>query len=283
LTVLSLAAALLVASSAAQSGGPIDVAGMLARIGEEVEQYFARAQSVVCQELVRLTPLGLDMMFDGSHARQLVYELRIGWDASAGDDAPDIKVMREIVTVDGRKPKPKDEPGCMDPKSVSEEPLTMLLPGRQREYIFTYAGIGRESDRSAVILDYKSREKGKIAVTRNKDCISIELPGYTQGRIWVDQASAQVLRLDERLTGMVDFDVPAEKPRGRRESQMTLERADSSTRYKKVAFTDPEETLLLPASIESLTIFRNAGTPRMRKSQVFSNYRRFVTGGRVVE
>lgn len=258
------------------------MAGILARIGEEVEQYFARAQSVVCQETVRLMPLGLDMMFDGSHARQLVYELRIGWDASP-DDAPDIKVMREIVTVDGRKPKPKDEPGCMDPKPVAAEPLTMLLPGRQHEYTFTYAGIGREADRPAVILDYKSRQKGKIEVTRNKDCISVDLPGYTQGRIWIDQSSAQVLRLDERLTGMVDFDVPPEKPRGRRESPMTLERADSSIRYKKVAFSEPEETLLLPASIESLTIFRNAGTPRLRKTQVFSNYRRFVTGGRIVQ
>ena len=68
LTVLALAAVLLAVSSSAQPGGPIDVAGILARIGEEVEQYFARAQSVVCQESVRLMPLGLDMMFDGTHA-----------------------------------------------------------------------------------------------------------------------------------------------------------------------------------------------------------------------
>jgi hypothetical protein len=49
-----------------------------------------------------------------------------------------------------------------------------------------------------------------------------------------------------------------------------------------VAFTEPHETLMLPVSIETLTIVRNAGAPRVRKTQEFSNYRRFVTGGRVV-
>src|SRR5262245_40036783 len=126
------AAVLITVSSAAQPGGPIDVPGILARVGEQVEQYFARAQSVICQETVRLIPLGLDMLFDGSHARQRVYELRSAWQAPPGsDEPPDIKVLREIVSINGRKPRPKDEPECLDPKDVSPEPLAMLLPGRQ--------------------------------------------------------------------------------------------------------------------------------------------------------
>jgi len=196
-TILPLGAAvLMVVSTAAQPTGPIDVRGILARVGEQVEQYFARAQSVVCQETVRLTPLSYDLAFDGSHQRQLVYELRIAWEAPLGsDEPPDIKVLREIVTIDGRKPRPKDEPGCLDPKPVSPEPLAMLLPGRQREYVFTYAGLGKADDRPAVMLDYRSREKGKIDVTRSKDCISVELPGYTAGRVWLDQGTGDVLRL----------------------------------------------------------------------------------------
>jgi hypothetical protein len=50
-----------------------------------------------------------------------------------------------------------------------------------------------------------------------------------------------------------------------------------------VTFRDPDETLMVPASIESLTIVRNAGVPRLRTTQTFSNYRRFVTGGRIVK
>jgi hypothetical protein len=63
---------------------------------------------------------------------------------------------------------------------------------------------------------------------------------------------------------------------------MTVERADSTIRYRRVRFDDPGETVMLPASIETLTIVRNAGTPRFRTTQVFSDYRRFMTGGRVV-
>jgi hypothetical protein len=55
-----------------------------------------------------------------------------------------------------------------------------------------------------------------------------------------------------------------------------------SIRYKPVAFADPDETLLLPASIDSVTVIRNSGVPRLRTTQTFANYRRYVTGGRLV-
>src|SRR5262245_23858379 len=138
------------------------------------------------------------------------------------------------------------------------------------------------------MLEYRSLETGKVSVTqlegRPKHCFMVDTPGHSRGRIWIDQATGEVLRLDERLTGMVDFDVPPENPRRRGVSTpMTLERADSSTRYKRFHFSDPDETLLLPASVESVTVIRNSGTPRLRTTQVFTNYRRFVTGGRIVQ
>jgi hypothetical protein len=270
-------------SAAARSPDAVDVVALLARVGEQVEQYFARAQSIVCEETVRLQSLGADLMTDGSHARQLVYQLRMAWEPpSTGDGPPDIHVLREIVTIDGRRPRPKDEPGCMDPKPVSPEPLAMLLPARQRDYAFTWAGAGRSDGRPAAMLDYRSLESGPVKVTRRNDCISIELPGRSRGRVWIDQATGDVLRLDERLTGMFDVDVPPER-RGVPTGFMTIERADSSIRYKRFAFRDPLEALMLPASIETVTVIRNAGAPRVRKTQVFSNYRRFVTEGRIVQ
>ena len=63
-------------------------------------------------------------------------------------------------------------------------------------------------------------------------------------------------------------------------SYMTIERADSSIRYRRVPFSDPDETMLLPESIESLTVLRT-GLQSTRRMQVFSNYRRFLTSGRV--
>ena len=64
---------------------------------------------------------------------------------------------------------------------------------------------------------------------------------------------------------------------------MIVERLDSSIVYKRVEFNDPDESLVLPVTKEAITVVRNAGTPRLRTSVNFSHYRRFITGGRIVE
>jgi hypothetical protein len=281
LTLLGLATV----SAAGQTRSQIDMAGVLARVGEQVEEYFARAQSVICREAVRVQSLGADLLSDGSRARTIVSELRIDWQpASDQDDKPDANVVRDVVTVNGRAPRPDDDVGCMDPKPTSPEPLSMLLPHKQRDFAFTWGGIGRVDGRTAVMIDYRSLESGPMTVTRNEECVNIELPGRNRGRIWIDQGTGEVLRLDERLTGMVDVDIPAD-PKRRSLPSLTwiIERVDMSIRYKRVPFTEPDETLMLPASIETVTVIRNAGIPRVRKSQVFSDYRRFLTGGRIVQ
>lgn len=283
---LGLAAwSLAVVSAAAQSREPaVDMAGLLARVGAQVEEYFARAQSVICRETVRVQSLGTDLLGDGSRARQVVSDLRIAWlPAADADDAPEANVLRDVVSVNGRPPRPKDEFGCMDPKPVSPEPLAMLLPNKQRDYAFTWAGLGRVDGRAAAMIDYRSLESGPVTVTRQDDCVSIELPGRNRGRVWIDQETGDVLRLDERLTGMFDVDVPPDPKRRWPTASWMIERADMSIRYKRVTFRDPDERFMLPASIDTLTVIRNAGVPRVRKSQVFSDYRRFVTEGRIVQ
>jgi hypothetical protein len=76
--------------------------------------------------------------------------------------------------------------------------------------------------------------------------------------------------------------VPREHSRGTGVFSMVIERADSSIRYRAVKFDDPDETLMLPRSIETTTVWRNASINRMRMTQQFSDYRRFVTDGRIV-
>jgi hypothetical protein len=53
-------------------------------------------------------------------------------------------------------------------------------------------------------------------------------------------------------------------------------------RYKAVAFRDPDEVMLLPESIESVTVVRG-GLQSTRRTETFSGYRRFLTAGRVVK
>src|SRR4051794_23032427 len=261
----------------------ISVDQVLARVAEAVERYYARAQSLICLESVRMQSLGADLLSDSSPARRLDYELRVAWDPATDGGAPEANVLRQLVKINGRPPRPKDEPGCMDPRAVSPEPLSMFLSKGQRDYVFTVAGPAKIDSRDAWMLDYRGREVGPVSVTSKKDCFSIELPGRSRGRAWIDAATGDVLRLDEHLTGIVDVTLPKEHRLAGGANYVVVERLDSSVRYRPVSFEDPEEVLMLPASISTVTVVRNAGVPRLRTEQVFSKYQRFLTGGRILQ
>ena len=254
----------------------------VARVGDYVEKYYARAQSIMVDENVAIQPLGLDLRKEG-FARRLTYELRVEWNPDeTGEDSP-AKVTRQLIAINGRPPKPDQEPECLDPRSTSPEPLAFLLPDRREKFIFKAAGLGRVDGRTAMMIDYRSVRPEQPKVEWREECVSIDLPGRARGRIWADPETSEILRLDEGIIGLVDIDVPRRQQRPGSPMYMTIERADSSIRYRRVAFTDPDEILVLPASIETTTIVKNSGSPRTRISQTFTNYRRFVTGSRIVQ
>jgi hypothetical protein len=259
------------------------VEDVVARVGERVGQWYARAQSLVSTETVSIQPLRADFSSQ-EFPRRLSYELRVAWDAPAdGGELPEASVVRQILTINGRVPKPKDEPGCMDPKPVTPEPLGMLLPAQRKDFAFNAAGTTRVDGRAALIIDYRSVKVGTPELTWTDDCVSVDLPGRSRGRIWVDAETHDVLRLDEHLVGMFDFPVPRDHQRRGAPRDMTIERADSSIVYRRVSFTDPVETLMLPAVVETVTVIRGGSTQRYRITQRFSGYKRFLTGGRIVE
>lgn len=265
----------------AAGGQRVAVDTTVERLGDYVERYYTRAQSLIVDELVSVQPLARDLSAEG-FARRLAYELRVEWTPESADGEP-AKVTRHLVAVNGRPPRPNHEPECLDPKSVTPEPLAFLLPDRRHKFVFAAAGLGRIEGRRATMLDYRSRAPEPPKVTWTEDCGSIELPGRSRGRIWADPETAEILRVDEGLTGMVDIRIPPSKQRIGTPLYWTIERADSSVRYRRVAFTDPDETLVLPVTIETVTIVRDSGSPRTRISQTFSNYRRFVTASRIVQ
>ena len=284
-TWIALVAGLATVLPAAGGSEPAaDLTAILTRVGQRVEQYYTRAQSIVALEAVRIQPLAADLSPVG-FGRRLAYELRVTWDPQRElGTLPEATVLREILTVNGRTPRESDdEAGCMDPKPVSPEPLGMLLASRRGEYAFSSAGTTRNIDgRAAMMLDYKALAAGQADVQWEENCVTISLPGRSRGRIWIDAATDDVLRLDEHLVGLFEFRVPPKHTRGGGPSHMVVERADSSIRYKPVEFQDPEERLILPASIETVTVIRGSGAPRVRITQQLSDYRRFLTGGRLV-
>jgi hypothetical protein len=263
-------------------GQSINADTSVARVGDYVERYYARAQSIIVDENVAIQPLGPDLRYDG-FARRLTYELRVEWNPDADNDDSPAKVTRQLITVNGRPPKPNQEPECLDPRSTSPEPLAFLLPERREKFVFKAAGLGRVGGREAVMIDYRSVKPEEPKVEWKEECVSIDLPGRARGRIWADPETSEILRLDEGMIGLVDIKVPHKQQRPGGPTYMTIERADSTIRYRRVSFTDPDEILLLPGSIETTTVVRNSGSPRTRITQTFTNYRRFVTGSRLVQ
>lgn len=261
---------------------------VLARVGEQVRQFFARAQSLVCLETVRLQPLDMGLA-SGSFGRTVESELRLSWDPDDLERRPvEARTLRTVLKVNGHPPRRNDHNDCTDPEQNESEtqPLSMLLPDQQRDYVFTPGKPERVDGRWAHVVQYRVTTPMSVSVEEipgKDDCISFNIEGGTRGRIWIDADTFQVLRLDQALVGLVDIPLPRRTlARSGGELRWTLERHDISIRFKPVRFSEPEETLLLPVSSTALRITRGSGQPRLRTTIDYTNYRRFLTGVRVI-
>ena len=244
-----------------------------------VEGYFGRAQSLVAEETVTLEHLRPDLTADG-FGRRLDYEIRVEWNPD--DDSSRASVVRHLLRVGRRPPKPGSEPECLDPKGISPEPLAFLLREQRDRFLFRESRMAKIGGRQAVVLDYRPATRDAPTLTGTKDCIHIDMPGRTQGRVWVDPNTHAVLRLDESIVGITDVRVPRELQKGGWGLHVTVERADSTIRYQPVTFAEPDETLLLPTRVETVTVIRSTGVQRLRVTQTYRNYRRFLTDTRLL-
>ncbi len=270
---------------AGQAADPAALAGVLRRVGERVEQYFARAQSIVCIEVVGLMPVDSVGL---SRGRTVESELRLSWEPSDENPIPiEARMLRQVIKVNGRAPRKNDRENCTSPEQQTSEvqPLSMLLPQQRDEYTFKLAAPGRVDNRAAIVIDYRMVDKPTVKselIDDNEDCVSFELDGGMRGRIWIDAETFDVLRMDQGLIGLIDVPLPRKAASRARWGSWTMERWDTSIRFKPVTFQDPHETLVLPASATSFRITRGAGTPRIRTSTQYSSYRRFITGARIL-
>jgi hypothetical protein len=261
---------------------------VLTRVGEQVRQFFARAQSLVCLETVRLQPLDTGLT-SASFGRTVESELRLSWDPDDLERRPvEARTLRTVLKVNGHPPRRNDQNDCTDPEQNESEtqPLSMLLPNQQRDYVFTPGKPERVDGRWAHVVQYRVTTPMSVSVEEipgKDDCISFNVEGGTRGRIWIDAETYQVLRLDQALVGLVDIPLPRRAAaRAGGDLRWTLERHDISIRFKPVRFSEPDETLLLPVSSTALRITRGSGQPRLRTSIDYTQYRRFMTGARVI-
>ncbi len=277
-----------VSVAAAQPRLSIDLPAVLERAGERVERYFARAVSIVCLEVVHLQPLGPDWSQRG-FGRTVESELRLSWEPGAdGSASTEAQTLRQLLRVNGHPPRTDDWDNCTAPEQQTTEPhlLSLLLPRERSEYRFTVAGQGRVDRRAAIMLDYRFVKDAAVKssmVEGRDDCVSFDVDGGLRGRIWIDAETFDVLRLDQALSSMVEIPLPntARRLTGSPVA-WTMERWDTSVHFKPVAFTNPDETLVLPSTLYSTRITRGSATPRLRTTTDYKNYQRFLTAGRVV-
>ena len=285
-SVWTLAAAVGALTVGASAQAPLPVEVLLERVGQRIERFYRQAQNIVFTEKSVVQPIAAGFGVAG-FARSTESELRIQPSAD-GDDAAD--VIRELLKVNGRPPREKDKKdskACLDSNPVSPEPLSFLLPGHRANYSFKYAGFGKGKDANALVIDYTLREQGTPELIEDpegrKDCFHFSLPGTFRGRVVINATSYEVLRIEQHLAAPADMRVGLPLQRKHNlPDRMVVERYDITIRYKLIAFKDPEEELLLPESIDILDMYRG-GLESHRRSQVFSEYRRFLTGGRVVK
>jgi hypothetical protein len=252
----------------------------LDRVTAYVEEYYGRAQRLMVNEVVTLEHLRSDLTPSGP-PRRLEYELRVEWNPEGAE--PRASVVRQLVKVGSRPAKPGREPECLDPKGVSPEPLAFLLADRRGRFVFRDAGAARTAGRQAMLFHYSPARSEEPTVTGDKECISIDMPMRTRGRVWVDPETFAVLRLEEGIVGVTDVRVPrALQTTAGWGAYVTVERSDTTTRYQRVRFSDPDEAILLPESIESVSVIRSAGIQRLRMTQRYRDYRRFLTASRIV-
>ena len=278
----------IVALTGSLSAQGVDVHAVLRRAGERVTEYFARAQSIMCLERVSLQRLGISFGADGP-ARRVESELRLSWEPSPDNPVPtEARTLRQVLRVNGAPPRKKDFDNCTTPEQQDseEQPLSMLLPAQREKYTFTFSGRQEIDRREVIVVEFREIRKAKVdswLVDGKDDCLSYEIEGGSRGKIWIDAATHDVLRLDRSLSGLIEIPLPRKATR-RPGSPMTLtvERSDTSIRFRRVSFDDPQETMVLPVESSTLQITRGSGSPRLRTTTQYQAYRRFLTAGRIV-
>jgi hypothetical protein len=275
----------LVGAGLVQSAASADA--LLEAAGARVERFFTRAETLMCIETVVMQPLGMGLS-PGGFTRTVESELRLSWAPGENGAATEAQVERKVLRVNGRTPRENDRGRCTTPEQEATEtqPLSMLLPGQRERFAFSIAGRVELDGRTATTVDF--RELGTVstdvrAVDGVEGCVSWNFTGGRQGRLWIDQATADVLRLDQHLTAMIDLPLPDALRRAPTASRSwTLERSDTTIRFARVAFSDPDETIVLPREAVELRVMRGGGEPRLRTVTTYSDYKRFLTSGRLV-
>ncbi len=264
-----LACALIVCGVDTQTQHSSDLALILAGLAERTQQYYDRFISIICTETVqtqnlnpRLTPVG--------KPRMTVYELSVSRDSNEKRTG-EFRVERTLQSVNGRPARRNQGTECTDPKTGSPEPLGFLLASNQRRYRFNLPDAASGPPGTQAI-DFIETPPERVRVKWEGNCFEAE-GGGQQGRVWFDPDTYDIFQVDVRLSNPFLIPLP-DRLFGVRPA-IRVEKSETTVRFSRVEFQQPDEVVMLPASIETLHALR--GVPSMRIHQTLTGYRRFLT------
>lgn len=272
---LALLAWLLVcggAAGSAQAPATPDLAAALAGVAARVEEYYNRISTIICVETVTQQELKFNLVPTGK-PRVTVYELSVMHDPH-GKGEKEFRVQRTLQWVNGKRAKKNEEPGCTDPKTGTPEPLGFLLARNQRGFRFSWPHDASGGPEGTLALDFAASPPERVNIKWEGNCFNAE-GGGIEGRLWFDPQTFDVLQIQARLPK--PFLVPIPSYFGAPPPAVRVERSEMLLRFTRVTFQQPDEVVLLPESIEVLTVFR--GVPSLRTTQILSNFRRFLAEG----
>ena len=267
----SVVAFVAVATAAAQSrdADPVVLAG------EYVQRYYDRAQSLLATEVMVVAPLDRDMDHEG-YMWQMTNEVRFEPGSATGPP----RITRRLLTAKPPSLGPPFQNDCLEPTSFSVDPLALLLPAERAKFRFSTGRRETLGGIRTVRIDFNPLMREPADVYWQGKCGIIRSVGLTRGKVWVDPSNGEVLRYQDELPDSIRLPGPPDKNAPR---SFTLQRFDTTVDYKRFVFTEPEETLLLPARVESVSAIHGSGVPRIRIVRTFSDYRRFLGSARVIE
>lgn len=267
-----------------------DIQAIVSRVGARVAEYYRRAQRLVCTETATVLSIQSDWSPVGM-ARTVESELHLELNPTDGDGEPGADVIRDIRRINGRAPRDRDKTdrqGCTDPNPLSPEPLEFLLSGHRADYQFTSIRERKDQGRTAIVIGFKSvHEQTKPELIDHADghddCFDWTGPLPVEGRVWVDAQSYDVLRVERHTFGPVSIRVPDKLQQEYGFGMwVVLDGDDLTMNYRPVSFSNPDEVLILPSSIDERTMVRD-GLQSARRTVTYSDYRRFLTNGRIIK
>ena len=264
-----LACALAFCASDTRAQPSADLATILGGLAARTQQYYDRFISIICTETVETQDLRFNLAPTG-RPRITVYELSVSRNA-AGKGEAEFRVERTLQSVNGRTARKNERAGCTDPKTGTPEPLGFLLAANHRRYRFTLADAA-EGPRGAHAIDFVEAPPERVRIKWEGNCFEAEGGGH-QGRVWFDPATYDVLQVLVRLSK--PYPVPLPDGYFGIRPAIRVEKSEMTLYFSRVEFQQPDEVVMLPASIDTLHVLR--GVPSMRIRQRLANYRRFLT------